>query len=56
MMERDARKRPCSKVAVDGEVTLNIKLGGRGGGGELVGLDGLFDDCLTNEGRIYIYI
>lgn len=27
-----------------------------GGGGGLVGLDGLFDDCLTNEGRIYIYI
>lgn len=37
MMERDARKRPCSKVAVDGEVTLNIKLGGRGGGGSWLG-------------------
>lgn len=39
----------CSKVAVaGGEVTLNIKLGGRG-------LDGLFDDCLINErGDVHI--
>lgn len=40
----------CSKVAVaGGEVTLNIKLGGRGL------LDGLFDDCLINErGDVHI--